>query len=194
MESTVDGMIREHVESIARLGEEHRLTIAAAAKLLADCYAAGGAVYLCGNGGSAADAQHIAGELTGRFLRQRPSLPSMALSTDTSVLTAIGNDYSYDEVFSRQVEAHLRKGDVLWALTTSGNSPNVLRAVEAARARGGKVLGFTGKDGGKLKDACDVCFVAPADKTYLIQQIHQLAYHIVCELIDVQADRLARKV
>jgi D-sedoheptulose 7-phosphate isomerase len=108
------------------------------------------------------------------------------------VLTAIGNDYSYEEVFSRQVEAHMRMGDVLWAITTSGNSPNVLRAAEAARRRGAKVLGFTGRNGGLLKDLCDVCFISPAEKTYAIQEIHQLAYHILCEIVDRQAESLGR--
>jgi D-sedoheptulose 7-phosphate isomerase len=188
--STVAEMIRQHVDTMALLTEQHRQTIADAAQLLIDCYAAGGAVYVCGNGGSAADAQHIAGELAGRFLRERPALACTALNTDTSVLTAIGNDYSYDYVFARQVEAHLRKGDVLWGITTSGSSPNVLAAAEAARKRGGKVLSFTGRDGGKIKPLSDVCFIAPGEKTYAIQQLHQVAYHIICELVDREAARL----
>ena len=158
METTVRDMIADHVAAVGRLNEGHRRTIAAAAQLLLDCYGAGGKVLVCGNGGSAADSQHIAGELTGRFLRERPGLSCIALNTDTSILTAIGNDYSFDYVFARQVEAHLRPGDVLWGITTSGNSPNVLAAAEAARKAGGKVLGFAGRDGGRLK-ALEQCLL-----------------------------------
>lgn len=181
-------MIRQHADAVAGLDAAAERAIEAAARLLIDCFAAGGAAYVCGNGGSAADAQHIAGELAGRFLRERPALPCTALSTDTSILTAVGNDYSFEEVFSRQVSAHVRRGDVLWALSTSGSSANVLAAAREARRRGGTVLGFTGGDGGQLKGLCDVCFVAPARKPYAVQQLHQLAYHIVCELVDRWAE------
>lgn len=193
MDNVINDMIRSHVETVGRLDEAARATLEQAGQLLIGCYEQGGAVYVCGNGGSAADAQHIAGELAGRFIRERPALACTALNTDTSVLTAIGNDYSYEYVFARQVEAHMRRGDVLWAITTSGNSGNVLAAAKAAKERGGRVLGFTGRDGGKLKELSDVCFIAPAQKTYEIQQIHQLAYHILCELVDRQADRLGRQ-
>jgi len=180
--------VRESARAVALIDQAEIGQIAAAAGLLADCFRSGGAVLVCGNGGSAADAQHIAGELTGRYLRERRALNCLALSANTSNLTAIANDYSYEHVFARQVEAHLRAGDVLWAISTSGNSPNVLRAAEIARQRGGKVLGFAGGSGGRLPALCDVCFIAPTDRTPLIQQLHQLAYHIICDLVEQQAD------
>lgn len=195
METIIRDMIRDHASAVTRLGDSAELqrALVAAGELLIGCFASGGAVYVCGNGGSAADAQHIAGELAGRFLRERPALPCVALSTDTSVLTAVGNDYGFAEAFSRQVEAHMRPGDLLWAISTSGNSENILKAARAARNRGAKVLGFTGNGGGKLLQLCDVCFAAPAEKSYAVQQIHQVAYHILCELVDRQAERLGRK-
>jgi D-sedoheptulose 7-phosphate isomerase len=154
------------------------------AEALISAFGSGQAVYVCGNGGSAADAQHLAGELAGRFRRARKPLACVALTTDSSVLTAIGNDYSFEQVFSRQVEALGKPGDVLWALSTSGNSPNVLSAARAARAKGMRVLAMTGQSGGELAGLSDVCLRAPAQRADLIQQLHQLAYHIICELID----------
>jgi len=183
-----DGKIREMIDeaagAIGRLDEAAAGAIREMADLLIATFDAGGRVYVCGNGGSAADAQHIAGELAGRFRRERRPLACVALSTDTSVLTAVGNDYSYEDVFSRQVEALAGPGDVLWALSTSGNSPNVLKAASAARAAGAKVVAMTGSGGGKLAPAADACFRAPADRTDLIQLLHQLAYHIICEILD----------
>ncbi|MBI4582007.1 MAG: SIS domain-containing protein [Planctomycetes bacterium] len=156
----------------------------AAAELLVACLRDGGAVHICGNGGSAADAQHIAAELAGRFLRDRRALACSALTTNTSALTAIGNDYSYDAVFARQVEAVVRPGDVVWIISTSGGSPSVLAAAKAARARQAKVLGFTGGEGGAMPPLCDVCFIAPAETTYAIQQLHQIAYHAICDIVE----------
>jgi len=143
-------------------------------------------VYLCGNGGSAADAQHIAGEFVGRFMKERDPLPCVALTTDTSVLTCLGNDYGFDKVFERQVEAMVQEGDVLIALSTSGNSPNVLRAVEAARRRGATVLGFAGRGGGKLKDLADLCLVAPAQESPRIQELHITCGHVLCALVEAR--------
>ncbi|HET6427461.1 MAG TPA: SIS domain-containing protein [Phycisphaerae bacterium] len=177
-------MIKEAAGAIGRLDGAAVATIGRMADLLIATFDAGGRVYVCGNGGSAADAQHIAGELAGRFRRQRRPLPCVALSTDTSVLTSVANDYSYEDVFSRQVEALAASGDVLWALSTSGNSPNVLKAAAVARAAGAKVIAMTGSGGGALAEAADLCFRAPADRTDLIQLLHQLAYHIICELLD----------
>ncbi len=185
-EATIRRRIREHRQAVDRLEADCLGDLAAAAELLAGALAAGGRVYVCGNGGSAADAQHIACELMGRFLADRRALPCVALSTDTSGLTAIANDYGYERVFARQVEALVRAGDVLWALSTSGDSPNVLAAATAAKAAGAKVLGFTGGDGGELKGASDVCFVAPAADSFAVQQLHQIAYHVVCELIEAR--------
>ena len=177
-------MIDEVRAAIAKLDEPARETIDRIARLLIESFRSGRRVYVCGNGGSAADAQHIAGELAGRFRRERRALACVALTTDTSVLTAVGNDYDFEQVFSRQVEALGGEGDVLWALSTSGNSPNVLAAAEAARQRGMHVVAMTGSGGGKLAGMAEVCFRAPAERTDLIQQLHQLAYHVVCELVD----------
>jgi len=141
-------------------------------------------VYICGNGGSAADSQHIAGEFVGRFMMERAPLPCVALTTDTSVLTWLDNDYSFDGVFERQVNAHVRKGDVLIALSTSGNSPNVLLAVAAAKKRGAVTLGFSGRGGGKLLKAADLCLVAPDDQSPRIQELHITCGHVLCELVE----------
>ena len=139
---------------------------------------------LCGNGGSAADSQHIAAEFIGRFKRERRSLPALALTTDTSVLTALGNDYSYDSVFSRQVEGLGEPGDVLIALSTSGNSKNVLEAVKVAKMKGLTSIGFTGSKGGLLKEKADHCFQAQSDHTPHIQEIHITALHALSEVVE----------
>lgn len=191
MLSRISELIAEAGDNLRLLQDAQRTQIAAAAQMLIDSLRGGGAVLICGCGGSAADAQHIAAELTGRYLRQRQALNCLALTTNTSNLTAIANDYSFDQVFARQVEAHLRKGDVLWAISTSGTSPSILEAAKAARARGGKVLGFTGKDGRALADISDVSFIAPAKLSYAIQQLHQVAYHIICDLVEREAERFA---
>lgn len=152
--------------------------------VVARSMAAGGALLVCGNGGSAADAQHIAAELTGRFFRDRRPLPALALHANTSSLTAIANDYGYEEVFAREVGAHGRAGDVLLALSTSGNSPNILRAIEAARAKRMIVIGLTGESGGKMRDVCDVCLCVPSTSTPRIQECHILVGHTICELLE----------
>jgi D-sedoheptulose 7-phosphate isomerase len=170
--------------ALQRMGEEHFAQIEAATTMIVDCFRRGGSVYVCGNGGSAADAQHIAAELVGRFLRERRALPCVALTTDTSILTAVGNDYGFDRVFARQVEALVREGDLLWVLSTSGNSTNALEAVRSARLQKAGVVGFTGGDGGKLLPLCDACFVAPAATSYAVQQLHQLAYHAICDMVE----------
>lgn len=141
----------------------------------------GGKLLVCGNGGSAADAQHIAAEFVGRYVLERPGYPAIALTTDTSNLTAIGNDYSYDDVFSRQVEALGNKGDVLIAISTSGNSKNVVNAVNMAHKRGMIVIGLTGKDGGIMKDLCDVNYIFSYKDTARVQEQHMMTYHMICE-------------
>lgn len=141
-------------------------------------------VLVCGNGGSAADAQHFAAELSGRYVKERRALAGLALTTDTSALTAIGNDYGFDRVFSRQVEALGRPGDLLVGISTSGNSPNVLEAVEAAKELGMRTLGLLGRDGGRLKAACDDALVVPSPVTARIQEVHQMVYHFWCEALD----------
>lgn len=141
-------------------------------------------ILVCGNGGSAADAQHLAAELSGRYLKERRALAGIALTTDTSALTAIGNDYGFDQVFSRQVEALGRPGDLLIGISTSGNSPNVLKAVESAKQLGLRTLGLLGRDGGKLKDLVDDALIVPSPVTARIQEVHQMIYHFWCEALD----------
>jgi D-sedoheptulose 7-phosphate isomerase len=167
-----------------------------AAQRLAACLAAGGKVLACGNGGSAADSQHLAAELIGRFEREREALASIALTTDTSILTAVANDYSYDAVFARQVRGLGRAGDVLVAISTSGNSPSIVAAVEAAHAQGMAVVAFTGRDGGRLGAMLgddDVELRVPHDRTCRIQEVHLLLIHCLCDAIDaLRADAPAR--
>jgi D-sedoheptulose 7-phosphate isomerase len=141
-------------------------------------------ILFAGNGGSAADAQHWAGELVSRFYFDRPGLPAIALTTDSSIITAIGNDYGYDYVFARQVEALGQEGDVLYAISTSGNSKNIIRAIESAREKGVIVVGLTGQGGGKMMDMCDVCFRVPSTETPRIQEGHEALGHLLCALIE----------
>jgi len=158
--------------------------IAKAAQIILDAYKAGGKVLLIGNGGSAADAQHIAAELAGRFKLERTGLPAIALTTNTSVLTALANDYGYDRVFSHQLEALANDKDVLIAITTSGTSPNILKAVEMAHSKGVTVIGLTGAKGGKLKDSADLTIMVPSDDTPRIQEAHITIGHIICHLVE----------
>jgi D-sedoheptulose 7-phosphate isomerase len=158
--------------------------VLAAGERMAASLRDGGKLMLCGNGGSAADSQHIAAELTGRFIHDRRPLAAMALSTDTSALTCIANDYSFDEVFSRQVEALGRAGDCLIAISTSGNSPNVIRATEKARSVGMTVIGLLGRDGGRLAELCDLAIVVPATSTARIQEAHIFIGHTLCGLTE----------
>ena len=161
--------------------------IAAAAGLLVETLRNDGKILSCGNGGSAGDAQHFAAELLNRFERERPGLAALALSTDTSTLTSIANDYSYEQVFSKQLSALGRSGDVLLAISTSGNSANVVAAVHAAHARGMRVIGLTGRDGGKLASALrhgDIEIRVPAERTARIQEVHLVVIHCLCDAID----------
>ena len=159
-------------------------TVQAMADAIVASLEEGGKVLLMGNGGSAADAQHLAAELVSRFYKERAGLPAIALTVNTSVLTAVANDYAYDRVFERQVEALARPGDVVVGISTSGNSPNVLKAVERARAMGCMTMGMTGRKGGRLADLVELCFRAPTDDTPRIQEVHITAGHIVCQLVE----------
>jgi D-sedoheptulose 7-phosphate isomerase len=145
---------------------------------------AGGKLLICGNGGSAADSQHVATELVVRFQKERKALAALALTTDTSLLTAEGNDHGFDTIFSRQVEALGKKGDVLLAISTSGNSTNVLKAVLAAKKKGLMTMGLSGGGGGKLKKACHLCLLAPAGATCRIQECHLAMEHVICDLVE----------
>jgi D-sedoheptulose 7-phosphate isomerase len=180
----INAAVATHKKMVAEFEQRGVETIAAVAEAITKALDENGTVYLCGNGGSAADAQHIAGEFVGRFSRQRKALPAVALSTDTSVLTCIANDYAYEKVFARQVEALVRKGDILWAFSTSGASANVLAAARLARDKGAHVVAFTGRSGSPLERIADVCFCADAESTARSQEIHQLAYHIICDLVE----------
>lgn len=155
-----------------------------AVSLCVDALRAGGKIMFAGNGGSAADAQHWAGELVSRFYYDRPGLAAIALTTDSSILTAIGNDYGYDYTFARQIEALGRQGDVFVAISTSGNSPNIIRAVGAAQQRGISVIGFAGESGGKLAPISDICFRIPSSETPRIQEGHEFIGHLLCALIE----------
>jgi len=150
------------------------------------CYSNGGKVLFCGNGGSAADAQHLAAELSGRFYYDRDPLHAEALHVNTSYLTAVANDYSYDEVYARLVKAMGRKGDILVGLSTSGNSGNILRAMNQAKDSGMITIGLTGKTGGKMRDLCDLIVKVPSEDTPRIQECHILIGHIICELVEAQ--------
>jgi D-sedoheptulose 7-phosphate isomerase len=163
---------------------EHYGTIAAIAARLSSCLDGGGTIYLCGNGGSAADAQHVAAEFVGRFLRERRPLPAVALTCNTSLLTAIANDYDFSQVFARQVRAHVRPQDCVVGISTSGQSANVLAALAAARELGAVTIGFTGAEGQALAAVCDECLRAPSTSTPRIQEAHLVAWHLVCDLVE----------
>jgi D-sedoheptulose 7-phosphate isomerase len=173
----------EHREVFRRLPELSK-AVEAAAALIAETLSRGGKLLLCGNGGSAADCQHIAAELTGRFVKDRRALAAVALSTDTSALTSIANDLGFEEIFRRQVEALGRAGDCLIAISTSGQSPNVLRAAEAARAAGMRTIGLLGRDGGALRARCDVAIVVPSQTTARIQEAHIFIGHTLCAMVE----------
>jgi D-sedoheptulose 7-phosphate isomerase len=185
--------IRRGVEESARLLLEtlaqEGARVERMAKLFRTTLARGRTIFFCGNGGSAAEAQHFAAELVGRFVRERRALPAVALTTDSSILTSVGNDYGFARVFSRQIEALGRRGDLLVVLTTSGRSPNVLAAVRAARARGLNVAGMTGAGGAAFARRCDLCIVVPSRATPRVQEVHLILGHLCCE----RAEEMARR-
>ncbi len=188
MNKTMDAQITSAIETHKKLVDQLQTrgvdVITAAAEAITEALKQDGTVYLCGNGGSAADAQHIAGELVGRFNRQRRALPAVAFSTNTSILTSIANDYAYEDVFARQVEAFVNKGDILWAFSTSGTSSNVVKAARLAKEKGARVLAFTGRANSELEQIADICFYAGSESTARSQEIHQLGYHIICDLVE----------
>ena len=153
-------------------------------KKLVDVYKSGNKLLIAGNGGSAADAQHIAGELVSKFYFDRPSLPAIALTTDTSIITAIGNDYGYEYLFSRQIEANGVKGDAFLGISTSGNSKNIIEGLKTAKEKGLITIGLTGDNGGKMKELCDYCMCVPSNETPRIQEAHILIGHILCSIIE----------
>ncbi len=187
LEARVKGHFLDSIETKRKATEVMSADVVQAIYLLVSALQKGHKVLACGNGGSAADAQHFAAELVGRFERERRELPAIALTTDSSIMTAIGNDYSYEVIFSKQVRALGQSGDVLLGISTSGNSANVITAIEAAHAKGMSVIAFTGKDGGKigkLLRATDVHLCVPADRTARIQETHLLLLHCLCDGVD----------
>lgn len=183
MQQRIEAVLREAIAVHEGLVGQSAL-IEAVARRLADVFAAGGSVYVMGNGGSAADSQHLAGELVGRFLMERAPLPCHALSTDTSVLTAVANDYGVEEIFAKQVAAFVREGDAVIGISTSGNSANVNKAIDEARRRGAVTVGLSGGSGGALAGKCDLAIVVAAEQTPRIQEAHGTIIHIICELVE----------
>ena len=161
--------------------EENEEDLKKSIEIIENALKNGNKLLICGNGGSAADAQHFAAEIVGRFKLERDGLPAIALTTDTSILTAIGNDYGFDKIFERQVEALGKEGDVLVGISTSGNSENVIKAVNKAKVMGIYTIGLLGKDGGKLKDIVDLALIVPSKDTARIQECHLTIYHVICE-------------
>ena len=181
----ISSVVAQSIEVKRRYFAEHAGEVARAAEIIAGSFRAGGKVLLCGNGGSSADAQHIAGEFVNQFSRvKRRALPALALSTDGGVLTSIANDTGFGNVFARQIEAFGARGDVLIAITTSGTSPNILAAVERARAQELKVIGLLGRSGGTVAPLCDLALVVESADTQRIQETHNLLGHILCELVE----------
>lgn len=176
--------IDEHIAVLNAGAEALRNRTTEAAEIILSALSAGRKVLACGNGGSAADAQHFVAELVGRFVAERRALPAIALTTDTSILTSVSNDYGFEHVYARQVWALAKPGDVLVAISTSGNSRNVVSAAEAAREAGCRIIGFTGAKGGALKPVCDVTFDVPSLTTARIQEMHILAIHCICAMVD----------
>jgi len=180
----IKAQLASHRDVISRVEAELSPQIAEMVSLLVETFNRGGKLLVMGNGGSAADAQHFVAEVVGRFKMERRGLPAVALSTDTSILTAIGNDYGFDKVFRRQVEALAAPGDLVVGISTSGNSPNVLQALELAREKGCRTVGLLGKDGGSIKDVCDISLIVPTIDTPRVQEGHITIIHIVCDLLE----------
>jgi D-sedoheptulose 7-phosphate isomerase len=180
----VTACLAEGADLRHKVARECGPAIVKAAEMIAESLRSGGKILFCGNGGSAADAQHLAAEFVGRFVRERRGLPSIALTTDSSILTAVGNDYGFDRIFSRQVEALGCPNDIVVGITTSGNSPNVILAMKEAASRGIKTIGLAGKDGGALKDCVTVPIVVQGNNTARVQECHITIGHLLCELVE----------
>jgi len=177
-------LIEEHAQTITAMRAQCIGDIAGFAEVCRDAIGSGHTIYLMGNGGSARDCQHFAAEPVGRFQKERHAMAAVALTTDTSILTALANDYGFEVVFSRQVEALVRPGDVVVGLSTSGDSPNIVKGMTKARERGAITIGLTGRGGGEMKDLCDICIRIPSDVTARIQEAHLLVEHLVCQRIE----------
>lgn len=184
MQQFVSRQLQDHLALFHKIEVELSAPIVQLAERLIETLKIGNKLLIMGNGGSAADAQHFAGEIVSRFRMERPGLPAIALSTDTSIITAIGNDYGFERIFSRQVEALAAPGDAVIGISTSGNSPNVLLALETARQAGCTTIGLLGKDGGSIKAACDMPLIMPSNDTPRVQEGHITVIHILCDLIE----------
>lgn len=184
MKQTIKNELLSHLEVINLTIETMQDKLENASKLVVETLKNGNKILICGNGGSAADAQHIAAELTGRYKIERRGLPGIALTTDTSALTAIGNDYGYDRIFDRQIEALANNGDLIIGISTSGNSKNIINALKIAKELGCKTLGLTGRDGGVMNELCDINLIVPSNNTPRIQEMHILFGHTICQIVD----------
>ncbi len=183
MSERITKVLAEHVRLVEGLKDQIPLLQTMARRII-EAIAHDKRIYTLGNGGSAADAQHIAAELVGRFKTDRRPLPAVAMTTDTSTLLSVGNDYGFEQIFGRQIEALVRQGDIVWILSTSGRSPNVLAAAQSAQKCNAVIIGFTGRDGRALESLCEHCLRVDHDASERIQEIHQIAYHLVCELVE----------
>ena len=184
MQDLITTVFEEHITVTNQSKDKLASDIEKAGLILCEAIKNGNKILLFGNGGSAADAQHIAAEFTGRFVKERRGLPAIAITTDTSALTAIGNDYGYEKVFERQIEALARPGDVLIGISTSGNSGNVIKALVKGKELGCSLIGFSGRDGGEMNDICDFNLIVPSDVTARIQEVHILVGHLLCQIVD----------
>lgn len=194
MEERINNVLEEQIKNLTNLKENgYKENMIKVVKVINKCLKSGHKVLICGNGGSAADSQHFAAELVGRFKLERKGLPAIALTTDTSVLTCMGNDYGYDSIFSRQVEALGKKGDVLIGFSTSGNSKNVIDAIEEGKKNGLITIGFLGKDGGKLKKMVDYDFTFSYSETARVQEHHLMTYHLICEFVEKEMAEYEKK-
>ena len=184
MKQTIKNELLSHLEVINLTIETMQEKLELASLLVVNTLKNGNKILLCGNGGSAADAQHIAAELTGRYKTERRGLPGIALTTDTSILTSIGNDYGYDRIFDRQIEALVNKGDLIIGISTSGNSKNIINALKVGKELDCKTLGFSGREGGIMNELCDINLIVPSNDTPRIQEMHILFGHIICQSVD----------
>lgn len=184
MQEEIRTQLRQHAAVIEAMENTLCAAVEEAVQLFVEAYRGGKKVLVMGNGGSAADAQHLVAELVGRFKMERRALPAVALTTDSSILTAVGNDYGFDRIFSRQVEALAEAGDVVFGISTSGNSPNVQKALEVARYKGARTIALLGKDGGSIKEIAQLPIIVPSDDTPRIQEGHITIIHILCDLLE----------
>ncbi len=184
MEKIIEKALRESLKAKEDFVKENTRSLVFVAEKIASAFTGDRKLLLCGNGGSASDAQHIAAEFVNRFMLERPPLPAIALTTDTSIITSIGNDYSFEDIFSKQIKAIGMEGDVLLAISTSGNSPNIVSAVKTARGQGLYTIALTGGDGGRLVSLVDMALVVRSNTTARIQESHIFAGHIICQLVD----------